>query len=285
MITLKNEKMSVVVCEHGAEMQSITAADGTEYLWNGDPAYWKGRAPVLFPICGRLKNNEYRLDGKTYPLGIHGFARDNEFLVETATDTEAVFLLRDTEETRKCYPFSFELRVKYVLNGSRIEVGYAITNTMADAPLYASIGSHEGYRCPEGLSAYEVVFEREEPLNSHIVGGSGLEHETYPVEAPNGVLPLRDEHFAVDAFVFRHLKSQAVTLRNRESGRGVKVEFAGAETLLIWSKPGAPFACIEPWCGLPSWSDFDGEFSEKEGICRIEAGNTFRVQHAITLLP
>ncbi len=283
MITLKNDCLQVVISTHGAEMQSVTAADGTEYLWNGDPAYWKGHAPVLFPVCGRVRNGEYRYEGKTYSMNLHGFARDNEFLPESVTDTEAVFVLRDTEQTRACYPFAFELRVKYALKENQIDVSYAITNPMQDSPLYASIGSHEAYCCPEGLSAYDVVFEHEEPLESYVVG-DGLMHETYTVEAPKGVLPLKDDYFVIDALVFLNLKSKEVTLRNRASGRGVKVAFDGAETLLIWSKPGAPFACIEPWCGLPSWTDFRGDLPEKEGIRRIEAGDTFRVKHTITLL-
>ncbi len=284
MITLKNDKMTVDILEFGAEMQRITAADGTEYLWHGDPQYWAGRAPVLFPNCGRMLNNVYYYEGKQYELSIHGFAKYYDFEVESATETEAVFFLKDNAETRKSYPFEFEFRVRYALEGDRIVIGYSIYNPSADKMLLASVGSHEAYACPEGLTAYDVVFEKEEPLNSHYVG-AGITHATYPVEAPGGVLPLKDEYFAIDALVFRNLQSKEVSVRNRETGRGVTVNFDGIETLLIWTKPGAPFVCIEPWCGFPCWEDFDGNLENKEGIRRIAPKDTYNIQHTITLLP
>ena len=284
MITLKNEKMTVTITEFGAEMQSITAADGTQYLWHGDPKYWAGRAPVLFPNCGRMPNGVYRYEGKPYELPIHGFAKAYDFEVESATDTEAVFFLRDNAETLKVYPFSFEFRVRYVLEGDRIVITYDVHNPSADKELIASCGSHEAYTCPEGLTAYDVVFEKEEPLNSHYVG-NGITHATYPVSAPGGVLPLKDEYFAIDALVFHHLQSKEVSVRNRETGRGVKVNFDGIETLLIWTKPGAPFVCIEPWCGFPCWEDFDGNLENKEGARHIAPGDTYSATHTITLLP
>lgn len=283
MVTLKNEVMTVEIRELGAEIQSVKAY-GVDYFWNGDPAWWSGHAPVLFPICGRLRNNQYRYEGKTYEMFCHGFAKESEFDVASLTETEAVFALRDSEKTRAQYPFSFEFRVTYALEGDRLVVKYAIANLMKDTVLPASVGSHEAYMCPEGIPAYEVVFEKEEPLESYVVG-DGMQHETYTVEAPNGVLPLKDEFFAIDALVFRELQSNEITLRNRTTGRGVKVDYTGADTLLIWSKPGAPYVCIEPWCGFPDWGDFNGEFTEKDGMRMIQPGDTYTVQHSITMLP
>ncbi len=283
MITLKNEVMTVTISELGAEIQAVTA-HGTEYFWNGDPAWWSGRAPVLFPICGRVLNNQYRYEGKTYEMFCHGFAKLSEFAVESLTDTQVVLLLRDNEETRAQYPFAFEFRITYTLDGDRLVTKYDIYNPMEDTVLPASVGSHEAYATPEGIPAYELVFEKEEPLDSYVVSDCGLEHNTYAVEAPNGVLPLKDEFFAIDALVFRNLKSEEITLRNRTTGRGVKVNYKGAETLLIWSKPGAPFVCIEPWCGFPDWCDFTGTFTEKDGMRMIQPKDTYTAEHTITLL-
>ncbi len=283
MITLHNEQLTVTVNTYGAELQTITAANGTDYLWDGNPAYWKGRAPVLFPICGRLIGGEYRFGGKTYPMAPHGFAKCSEFAVESQSDTAVTLLLCDSEETRAQYPFAFEFRVTYALDGDTLTVAYAIHNP-ADAPLYASVGSHEAYACPEGFDKYEVVFETAEPLHSLLVGADGMHRETFEVEAPNGVLALHNGLLDNDSLVFSNLQSRCVTLRNRESGRGVKVAFDGAEKLVFWSKPDAPFMCVEPWCGFPDWAGFDGEFQDKEGMRRIEAGDTFRVAHHMTFL-
>ena len=35
---------------------------------------------------------------------------------------------------------------------------------------------------------------------------------------------------------------------------------------------GAPFVCIEPWCGTASPADFDGEFTDKPGLMHIAPG-------------
>ena len=113
----------------------------------------------------------------------------------------------------------------------------------------------------------------------------GITYATYPVEAPGGVLPLKDEYFAIDALIFRNLQSNEVTLRNRETGRGVTVNFGGIETLLIWTKPGAPYVCIEPWCGFPCWEDFNGKLEDKDGMRRIAPGDTYSSTHTITLIP
>ncbi len=288
MITLKNKKITVTIAELGAEMQSIIAADGTEYLWQGDANYWEGHAPVLFPICGRLFDEQYRWEGETYFLPIHGFANSSVFEVEVCTDTEVVFLLKDSEETRRVYPFAFELRVRYALEGTSVAVEYSVHNP-SDKTLVASVGSHEGYACPEGVDEYEVVFEQNELLrsqyNSRKVGGRGISPETYPVDTDNGVLALRDVDFAKGSLMFRELHSRAVTLRNRQTGRGVTVAFDEIEMLLFWTIPGAPYVCIEPWWGLPCWEDFSGELSEKDGMQYIAAGDTYTARHTITVLP
>ena len=286
MITLKNNQMTVTITEFGAELQTVTAANGTEYLWHGDPKYWAGRAPVLFPNCGRMLDGCYTYEGVKYELPIHGFAKFYEFEVESVNDTEVVFFLKDNAETHKMYPFAFEVRVRYALDNDRIVITYDIYNPSQDKPLLASVGSHEAYTCPEGLTAYDVVFEKDEPLNSHgFHEVQGITYATYPVEAPGGVLPLKDEYFAIDALIFRNLESKELTLRNRETGRGVTVNFDGIETLLIWTKPGAPFVCIEPWCGFPCWEDFNGKLEDKDGIRHIAPQDTYSISHSIRLLP
>ena len=231
-------------------------------------------------------DDKYTYEGKTYELPIHGFAKYYEFEVESATDTEAVFLLKHNKETLKMYPFEFEFRARYALDGDRIVITYSAHNLSKEKTMLASMGSHEAYTCPEGLTAYDVVFEKEEPLNSHgFHEVRGITYATYPVEAPGGVLPLKDEYFAIDALIFRNLQSNEVTLRNRETGRGVTVNFDGIETLLIWTKPGAPYVCIEPWCGFPCWEDFNGKLEDKDGMRRIAPGDTYSSTHTITLIP
>ncbi|MCC7300370.1 MAG: aldose 1-epimerase family protein, partial [Verrucomicrobia bacterium] len=109
MRTIANQFLTVGVKEKGAELCSIRDADTTEYVWQADPAFWSRHAPVLFPIVGKLRNGRYELNGKTYELPPHGFARDMDFTLIEQTETSLVFQLLPTMETRACYPFEFIL--------------------------------------------------------------------------------------------------------------------------------------------------------------------------------
>lgn len=282
MVTLRNEEMTVTIAERGAEMQAITAKDGTEYLWHGDPQFWSGRAPVMFPICSSLKNDEYHYNDKTYTMDHHGFAKEELFEVETSSETEAVFLLRSNERTLKQYPFHFEFRIGYALRGKTVDITYDVKNPSSE-PLYMSVGAHEGYVCPEGITEYEVVFAQPEtlittpdPLNSY---------ETKVVAENQTVLPMEDSFFTIDALIFKKcVKSTSLKLRHKKTGRGVQVDFEGFPYLLIWTKIGSPYLCIEPWCGITDVPDTDGNLVTKEGINRVEGGDTFHRVHSITLL-
>lgn len=282
MVTLRNKEMTVTINPVGAEMYSITAANGTEYLWEGDPKFWEQHAPVMFPICSGLKNDEFRYKGKTYPLGKHGYGKFETFEVESQSETEAVFLLRSDEKSLAVFPFEYELRIRYALRGKSIDIVYDVTNP-AKEPLYMSIGSHEAYACPEGIQDYEIVFPQPETLIStpDPLGS----YDTELIMENQSVLPMDYKYFQIDALIFKKcVKSTSVQLRHKETGRGVQVDFEGFPYLLFWTKVDAPYLCIEPWCGITDTPDTDGDITKKEGINRVESGETFHRVHTITLL-
>jgi len=281
MIKISNGIISAEIAELGAELQSLIKG-GTEYLWDGRPEYWSGRAPILFPICGGLDGDEYEYDGKCYKLPKHGFARRKEFTVEAAGADWAVLLLRDDEETREGYPFAFEFRARFTLIGDTLVTDYIVTNKDT-RPMPFSVGAHEAYACPEGISEYELVFEKYEELGSNIVEGNLLSHNKVPVLSGD-TLALDPKYFEVDALVFTDVKSRAVTLRHKPTGRGVAVRFDGFQYLLIWQKCGAPYICIEPWCGLPDFVDSTGCILEKLGIIVAAPGETIVRTHTVRLL-
>ena len=284
MITIQNEHLTVTIAKRGAELQSIISS-GVEYLWQGDPAYWGRRAPVLFPICGRLPENTYTLEGAAYQLPGHGFARETDFEVEKWSADAVTLVMRDTEATRAVYPFAFEFRVKYGLNGATLSVAYEVTNT-DDKPLYMSFGGHEGYACPEGVDAYDLRFPRACTLDSYEVNAQTgfITNTTQRILENGAVLPLKNEHFAVDAMVFKHPELPSVQLRNRQTGRGLEIGMADAEYLLVWSKPGAPFVCIEPLWGIGCCDGGATDITLKEGIHAVPAGEPFARTHTITVL-
>ncbi|MBE6727809.1 MAG: aldose 1-epimerase family protein [Ruminococcaceae bacterium] len=282
MVTLKNDRITVEIAEKGAEMRKMTL-DGNDVLWSGDPTYWAGVAPVLFPLCGGLRDNKYTLGGKEYTMELkHGYARVSDFTLEKRGCNSVTFLLTDTPESREQYPFSYEFRITYSLRDTVVNVKYEVKN-LSDNTMYFSIGSHEAYACPEGIEDYDIIFPQKETLNSCVLDGSLLAHETLPIIKESTTLPLYEKYFAIDALVFKNVKSRSATLRNRKTGRNLTVNFPGCDYLLLWTKPGAGYICIEPWCGIPSMVDDGYALEEKEGILTIEPNAVFTKEHNIYL--
>lgn len=280
MITLKNDFLTVIISEIGAEMQSIVM-DEKELLWQGDPAFWAKRAPVLFPICGGLKNDKYTFGDKEYTLEKHGFARSKTFSSEALSDTSAVFTLTPDKDTLTMYPFNWELKIIYTLNGASISIEYRVTNN-SDTVMPYSIGSHEGYALDGDIENYELVFEKDEDFNASVLDGNLLTYDTAKAYESGKILPLCYKYFEIDALVFTSLKSRSVTLRNKTDNSTVTVDFKNCPYLLLWTKPNAPYLCIEPWTGLPDYVDETGVLTEKKTAALLEKGKTDTVKHTIT---
>ena len=162
MITLKNEFIKASFDEVGAELKSLVFKE-KEYIWEGRSEVWAGSCPILFPICGGLKEDKYTFKGKEYTLQKHGYARFVTFEIENKTDNSVVFLHKSNDETKKSFPFDYELRVIYTLNGKTLKVDYSVKNSTDDT-MYFSIGSHEGYYPPDGIEDSDVIFPKNETL-------------------------------------------------------------------------------------------------------------------------
>ncbi|MBR5155979.1 MAG: aldose 1-epimerase family protein [Clostridia bacterium] len=280
-LVISNKHISVTLSTKGAEMQSINKG-GKEILWDGNPEVWACHAPVLFPICGGLKDDKFVFEGKEYILQKHGYGRFEEFELEYSDPEKAVFLLRSNEESLKHFPFEYELRIIYTLDESKVNVEYNVKN-LSKGDMYFSIGSHEGYACPEGIEEYSIMFDECEDLDSSILNGNLLEYKTINVGKNTHELPLKYEYFAVDALVFLNLKSRKVALKNRATGDMVEVDFNGADYLLLWTKPGANYICIEPWSGVPDFVDSDCDITHKKGITKLSANDTYVKKHSISV--
>lgn len=279
MIILENEILYVEIRELGAEIRKVTK-NGKDRMWTGDAAYWGGVAPVLFPICSALPGEAYTYRGNRYSLGRHGFARKMVFEVESAEKETATFLLTANEETLKSYPWEFELRVQYTLIEDQIKVDYQVTNRSAET-MYYSIGSHEGYNCPEGIAAYDVVFEKEEPLYNYLLEGAVFSGETERVPVCGKTLALDEKYFEKNALIFKNIQSRKASLVHRESGETTTVSFPQCEYLLLWQPMGTPFIAIEPWEGICATKGDSGDITEKEGILPLEPGKENLHTHVI----
>lgn len=281
IVTLKNNDLTVTVSTMGAELQSVTGKDGHEYLWCGDAAVWAGRAPIMFPICGGLKDNKYIYDGKEYTLTIkHGFAKVSEFEVVEADALHAVFRLCSNEETKKVYPFDFNFDVAYTLTRNSLLVEYRVENT-GNKTLYCAVGGHEAYATPEGIEEYKIVFDENQTLDANIIDG-GISREQKRVLEGSRELALKYDYFTVDALVFLDTKFKAVELVGKDNAHTVKVEFDGINNMMLWTKVGAKYICIEPWDGMGDFNDTKGILEEKDYIQTCDAGKQYSRRHTIT---
>lgn len=282
MITLKNEFLTASFNEVGAELKSLVFG-GKEYIWEGRSEVWSGSAPILFPICGGLKDDIYTYKGKEYTLKKHGYARFAAFEIEDKTDSSVVFLHKSDEETKKSFPFDYELRVIYTLIDKTVKVGYSVKN-LTIGNMYFSIGSHEAYYTPEGIEDYDVIFPQNETLNSYVLYGNLLSNQELPIIKDSNVLPLYDKYFTVDALVFKDLKSRTATLRNRKTGKAVQVDFPDSDYFLLWHKPNSPYMCLEPWSGIPDIIGSSYDITEKEGIIVLESGKEYNSIHTLSII-
>ncbi len=282
---LHSNELEVAVDSLGAELMHIIGRDGTEFLWQGDPAVWGRRAPVLFPIVGKLRDGLYRYDGREFSLGQHGFARDQEFELVRHSPADVVYRLRDTPALLRVYPFSFELNVSYRLSGRTIGVTYGVRNS-GTSTMWFSIGAHPGFSCPmePGLVFEDYVLEFDRPLtvSRHLIEGGLIGTVAEPFLDGRASFALTRELFKDDAIVLKHGNVRHAVLRSEKGRKFVRLEFSGWPYCGIWTKPG-PFLCIEPWYGIADSVAFDGDLTQREGILHLEPDGVFECGYTIEI--
>ncbi|NDV87899.1 aldose 1-epimerase family protein [Aurantimonas aggregata] len=270
--------ISAVISDHGAELVSLRDAAGEELLWQAGPE-WPRHAPVLFPIVGRLAGDTLRHDGRAYPIGQHGFARDRRFAWIERSAARAVLRLEADAETRQMFPFPFVLDVTFAITADTLTVTSTVNNPGEDA-LPCGVGAHPGFRWPlaDGVARTDhvIVFEAPETGGALAVEG-GLLGEAKPLPFDGRTLPLTEALFERDALVMPGVASRSVRfVAQAEDGsvvRALTIAWDGYTDLGIWSKPGgAPFLCIEPWFSMASPVGWDGEFRDKPGILILAPG-------------
>ncbi len=275
----------------GGELVSLRAEGGPERIWQGDPAYWSGRDPVLFPAVGNLKDKTARFGGRSYPMERHGFARRSAFRVEERREDAVTFLLEDGPQTREHYPFRFALRVRHSLTDTGFTTRFRVTNG-GDVPMPFCIGAHTAYRCPleegERFEDYDLVFDRAEEADTLLMTPQGLRRREGRERLLTGTtLPLDYALFdRLDTAIFQGLRSSSVRLVRRDTGRGVRVDFHEFPMVAFWTKPHsrAPFLCIEPWQGCADWEAGEPDFADKPWCVVLEPGGSWEAGFAVDLV-
>ena len=255
---LENEKLKIAIDTHGAELSSIfNKKENKEMLWQGDPAFWGRKSPVLFPLVGKYKNGKTTYNGKEYSLGQHGFARDSEFTLIEKAENKLSFELTSNEETLAKYPFRFRLVCSFELKNDTIVVGWEVQNT-DDKTIHFSIGAHPAFYCEKDKT---VLTMNGENLQYSLVNSDGL--YTAPKYDVENSFVLHDSIFDKDALIVENSNVSEISLVDEKKYITVKFD---AKVFGIWSptKKNAPFVCIEPWYGRCDGADFEGDIAERE---------------------
>jgi galactose mutarotase-like enzyme len=246
-------------------------------MWNGNAEFWPRHSPVLFPIVGGLLDDSFIYKNQEYTLAKHGFARDMDFKVVNATQTEASLTLESSEETLQSYPFNFVLKLTYKLDGSRVLISYSVENTSKDT-MYFSIGSHPAFNVPlvenTTYEDYYLEFNEKETSVRHNLNGNILDG-TVPYLDNQNTLPLKASLFYNDAVIFDDLKSTRISIKSNKTPHGLHYNFDGFPYMGIWASKDAPFVCIEPWCGLPDLANHTKKIEDKKGIISLDSSATW----------
>lgn len=253
IVTLKNDKLSLAVSSLGAEMQYLRTGSGKDILWHGDPEFWTGRAPILFPIVGRSPDDEIAVGDHHAPMKQHGFARRLHFSLVESSNTHCHHVLTASEATKPIYPFDFALHLSHFIEGNQLDLRATVEN-LSNNDMPFGLGFHPAFLWPlpgfEALDHHVRLASRTEPKRRKIVGGL-LDPELIPGPFVNGDLEIMEALFSEDALIFPN-SAEPLHYGPKTSGQGLHFKFHNLPDFALWKPVGAPFLCIEPWHGTAS---------------------------------
>jgi galactose mutarotase-like enzyme len=288
MYIIENEFLKATFKSRCGELCSlVNKLTGIEHIWQANPEIWPWHAPVLFPIVGGLKDDTLHAEGSSYRLSRHGFFRNSIPEVENHTSTNVTFLLISNVETLAIYPYQFEFRVRFSLDGTHLKQEFSVKN-IDSKTIFFALGGHPAFTVPfnngENYSDYYLEFEHSERLDRCMLSKDGLFTEvTEPVLVGGNILPLNYSLFDKDALVFKSIESRMVTIRSHSHSSFLKVEFQDFPYLGLWAKPGADFVCIEPWIGCADSEKGHKDISEKELVQDVAPNEEFSAHFTISI--
>lgn len=288
--TMENEFLRIGIADAGAELVSIyDKKNEREVIWQADPAYWKRHAPVLFPNVGRHYGDHYTVAGQTYPSRQHGFARDTEFACVQAAPDLVTHEMQSSEATKASYPFDFLLQITHILSGRELRVVWKVIN-QSEADMYFTIGGHPAFRVPviegTGFTDYSLTFEGQDSLRYVLLdqtSGTAIEGKECDLKLKDGTCPLDSHMFDHDALVFDGGQISRAGILLPDGSPYLELRCEGFPNFGIWSVPGAPFVCLEPWMGRCDNCGYTGSLEEKPGINALKQEEIFEKSYTIKI--
>lgn len=284
LTTIQSNDLIVTVSARGAELQSIKTGDGTEYLWQGDPAYWTSHAPNIFPYVARLTEGKFLYNGATYGFGNHGLVRYADLTVTDRTPDSVTYQLVSDDNTLRQYPFPFRYTMRYQVRGRRLWMRTTVENT-GNARMYFAVGGHPGFNVPleAGLSYADYCVEFDEVSAPYriLLADSGAVtpvQERYALESGRRI-PLSHRLFDHDAIVLHHM-AKTVTIKAEKGSRRVTVCYPDFRYLGLWHKPNtdAPYLCVEPWTSLPSREGIVENLALQSDLLFLDPGKQYQTE-------
>lgn len=291
MITISNAQFTAEINEKGAELTHVTRkADGRQYIWDDvEGKYWGRHAPILFPSIGKSNDDQYVLDGATYGMRQHGFARDFVFDTVDQTGDDAVTMtLHATDEMKAMFPFDFALSVHYQLTATGLEVAYTVANN-DDKDMPFALGAHPGFGLDQALENYTVTLAgAKTPLQKFGIGpvpfrNGKMEEFT---EADGATIALSHELLDDGLIIVDATDATSATLAAKDGHYSVTLSLTDFPYLTLWSPEGknAPFVCVEPFNGLPDQkADQPSDWREKQGNVTVAAGKDTKFGFSMNL--
>ncbi|HEY1454582.1 MAG TPA: aldose 1-epimerase family protein [Roseiarcus sp.] len=285
-ITLTHGDARATIALLGAEARQWRIA-GRDLLWPGDPAIWSDISPILYPVVGWTRNGEERVEGRRYPLGLHGFARFETFTIESSGPDFARLALSDNARTRAVYPFAFALAIEYRLSADSLAIAIEVANPGGTPAPYAC-GLHPGFGWPLGAAGRDGALVRfdqaERPEVPRLAPGGLIGAGTRPIPLQGRDLPLTDALFAHDALCFLDCVSRSLAFIDA-SGASITMEYPSFTHAALWTRPGAPFLCLEAWTGYSDPEGFEGELIDKPGMRALKPGARARHEARFVFQP
>ena len=278
---IKNEFLTVIVSDRGAELQSVKGSDGTEYLWQGNQEIWGDRAPNIFPYVARMTDGKYTVYGNEYRMKIHGFVMYATLQMERQSEDSLTFCLESNEATREQYPFDFTYRITYILKEHTLKIVTGVENR-SDRRMYFGTGGHPGFNVPleDGFAFSDYYLEFDQPSKPTRVGFTEAcflngRDEPYALEN-NRRIPLRHDLFDEDAIVLKNT-ARSVRLVCDGGRHSVTVSWPEHGYIGFWHMPRmeAPYVCIEPWSSLPSRDGVVENLAQQSDLIGLDAGKTY----------
>lgn len=289
--TIKHGGAQAAIDTFGAELISYKSANGTQYVWTGDAQFWASHTPILFPIVGALQNDTVTIGGKAYTMPKHGFARRREWQAVEVGESSITLELVADDETLAQYPAHFRLQATHTLTDTGFTTKLCARNEGGEA-VPMCLGGHPALCCPlhegEQFEDYELVFEASEDCRPLYTDKQSILHAGQRVDALSNptTMPLHYAMFDNDVLIFDSLQSRSVTLRHKQTHKGLSFSFAGFNHLGVWTPPGkrAPFLCLEPWKGLPAFGDETGAFEDKPDAALVAAGEALCAEYSVVVI-